>query len=50
VYRANPQLVTLTERRKDILELIAAHSPAGVTDETLPTIPGLRVFLKPQVR
>lgn len=50
VYRANPQLVTLTERRKEILEFIAAHSPAGVTEDTLPSIPGLRVFLKPQVR
>jgi hypothetical protein len=50
LYHANPQLVTLSERRKEILEFIAAHSPAGVTDETLPTIPGLRVFLKPQVR
>ena len=50
LYQSNPQLVTLTERRKDILEFIAAHSPAGVTDETLPSIPGLRVFLKAQVR
>jgi hypothetical protein len=50
VYRANPQLVTLTERRKEILEFIAAHTPTELSDETLPSIPGLCVFLKAQVR
>lgn len=46
VYHANPQLVTLTERRKEILDFIAAHS----SGDNLPSIPGLRVFLKAHVR
>jgi hypothetical protein len=46
LYRHNVGLVTLTERRKEILEAIARQT----IGETLPTIPGLRVFLKPQVR
>jgi hypothetical protein len=46
LYRHNAGLVTLTERRKEILDAIARQT----IGETLPTIPGLRVFLKPQVR
>jgi len=46
LYRHNAGLVTLTERRKEILEAIANQT----VGETLPNIPGLRVFLKPQVR
>ncbi|MEY3895591.1 MAG: hypothetical protein RLZZ214_1110 [Verrucomicrobiota bacterium] len=46
LYRHNVGLVTLTERRKEILEAIARQT----IGEALPTIPGLRVFLKPQVR
>lgn len=46
LYRHNAGLVTLTERRKEILEAIAR----GTIGETLPEIPGLRVFMRPQVR
>ena len=46
LYRWNVGLVTLTERRKEILETIARQT----IGDTLPSIPGLRVFLKPQVR
>jgi hypothetical protein len=46
LYRHNAGLVTLTERRKDILEAIAR----GMIGDTPPEIPGLRVFMKPQVR
>lgn len=46
LYRHNVGLATLTERRKEILEAIARQT----IGETLPTIPGLRVFLKPLVR
>jgi hypothetical protein len=50
LYKNNPQLVTLTERRKEILDFIAAHKAPGDSEDTLPMVPGLRVFLKPQVR
>ena len=50
LYRNNPQLVTLTERRKEILAFIDTHKSPGNAEDTLPSIPGLRVFLKPSVR
>jgi hypothetical protein len=46
LYRANPHLVTLSERRKEILEFIAAHT----SGDNLPSVPGLRIFTRPQVR
>jgi uncharacterized membrane protein YqiK len=46
LYRHNVGLVTLTERRKEILDAIARQT----IGETLPSIPGLRVFMKAQVR
>jgi hypothetical protein len=46
LYRHNAGLVTLTERRKDILDAIAR----GMIGDTPPIIPGLRVFMRPQVR
>jgi hypothetical protein len=46
LYRHDAGLVTLTERRKEILAAIAA----GMNGDTPPEIPGLRVFMKPQVR
>lgn len=42
----NAGLVTLTERRKEILEAIAR----GMIGDAPPQIPGLRVFMRPQVR
>lgn len=42
----NAGLVTLTERRKEILEAIAR----GMIGDVPPQIPGLRVFMRPQVR
>lgn len=46
LYRHNVGLVTLTERRKEILAAIAGQT----IGETLPTIPGLEIFMEPQVR
>ena len=46
LYRHNVGLVTLTERRKEILEALSR----GMIGDTPPQIPGLRVFLKAQVR
>jgi hypothetical protein len=45
LYAHNVGLVTLTERRAQIIEAIKLQT----IGETLPTIPGLRVFLKPSV-
>ncbi len=46
LYRHNVGLVTLTERRKEILEAIAR----GKIGEVYPTIPGLEIFEEPYVR
>lgn len=46
LYRHNVGLVKMEPRREEILRAIAGQT----SGETLPTIPGLRVFLKPQVR
>lgn len=46
LYRHNAGLVTLTERRKEILDAIAR----GMIGNEPPEIPGLRVFMRPQVR
>jgi len=46
LYRHNVALVSMEPRRKEILDAIAR----GTIGEGLPTIPGLRVFLKPHVR
>jgi hypothetical protein len=46
LYRADCSLVKLEAKRAEILAAIARQT----IGETLPTIPGLRVFLKPQVR
>ena len=46
LYRHNAGLVTLTERRKEILDAIAR----GMIGDVPPQIPGLRVFMRPQVR
>jgi len=46
LYRHNVGLVKMEPRREEILRAIAGQT----IGDTLPTIPGLRVFLKPQVR
>lgn len=46
LYRHNAGLVNMTERRKEILEAIAR----GMIGDAPPQIPGLRVFMKAQVR
>lgn len=46
LYRHNAGLVSLIERRKEILDAIAR----GMIGDTPPTIPGLRIFMRPQVR
>jgi len=46
LYRHNAGLVTLTERRKEILDAIAR----GMIGNEPPQIPGLRTFMRPQVR
>jgi len=46
LYRHNVGLVKMEPRREEILRAIAGQT----IGDTLPTIPGLRVFMKPQVR
>lgn len=46
LYRHNVGLVKMEPRREEILRAIAGQT----IGDTLPIIPGLRVFLKPQVR
>lgn len=46
LYKHNCELVKMEPKRKEILDAIAR----GMNGDTPPTIPGLRVFMKPQVR
>lgn len=46
LYRHNVALVSMEPRRKEILDAIAR----GTVGDTLPTIPGLTIFTRPQVR